>query len=179
MYEKYEIFSFYDYYGFIMEPTASNPYQAPESDVSNVDSSDAVMNFNRFTAWAVFGLGFITGGIYTMYWLVTRVSKLNGFYESKIPMFMAYLIPISFVAMYIVPAIFGASIGGILALVFTVAYIVSYLYVVFAFASRIRTMTGLPVNGFITFFGGPIYLQYKINEAIDKHKFLFVRAAKP
>ena len=67
-----------------MDESASNPYKAPEAAVSEAAGEKLSDVYDRFTAWAVFGLGVITLGIYYIYWMYTRTRRLNPHIEEPI-----------------------------------------------------------------------------------------------
>lgn len=147
----------------------SNPYRTPESDVSLVDPDSGIKNFERFSAWAVFGLTIITLGIYPIYWMYTRSQTLNTFYHDKIsPVLLT-----AFVIFVIVSFFSGMfeptemSLVGALAIV-NVVYTVLYLTVLFKLRNRLNDLVEDNINPVITFFGSAIYLQYAVNKSIDK-----------
>lgn len=157
-----------------MDTTAENPYKAPESAVESPTTGQLSEVFDRFTAWAVFGLSIITLGIYPIYWYFTRSQRVNTRTKSSISSaFINSAIAIwaiSFIASFgefIVPEI--AIVSGILSLVIWV------MMIVWSFKMRdaIHQYVGASkqtyawANAFLTFFFGPLYLQYKINQIID------------
>lgn len=161
-----------------MEKAAlNNPYSTPVSDiVSNVDDS-SINVFKRFSAWFVFLLNLVTLGIYSYVWFYLRSRTINTDTDLKI----------SEVLIYIICGVYVVSTGlEILALLIELplmilqyniisVYLTALLQIFGFFALRsclldlLRTekTIGLKVSGFMTFFFGAIYLQYKINEALD------------
>ena len=153
-----------------MESAGSNPYKAPESDVLNRNLECKVSNFKRFSAWGVFGLGFITLGIYYVYWIYTRTQVINEFHTRKIATGPA----IGLVIVVIISFLFGIYSGAteqtnaLFEGVINIAYFVLYLVAVFAIRGCLIEIADRKISGVLTFFFSAIYLQYKINEAIDE-----------
>lgn len=154
-----------------MQETTAEVYQTPESDLSENLNLGAMGNFNRFTAWGVFGLAFITLGIYPAYWLYSRSKIMNKFHDNKISsglinFFVAMIFvsfPMSFMAEFYSDNLTLVGLNGVVSIV----YMVAYLIVLYSLRNRLMEVTGLKVGPVLTFFGNAIYLQYKINEAID------------
>lgn len=148
----------------------SNVYSAPKSDL-NVDDSTGLNYFTRFSAWGVFGLSVITLGIYWIYWLYNRSNIINSFHPNKIA---SWLI-IGFVTAYIINSLSSIvdafvpanPIVAIVTLLSSLGYFVLYIMLVFGIRSRLSTVLGTSLNGFLVFFFSALYFQYKINEAID------------
>ncbi len=153
-----------------MEHIENNPYNAPQSDVSIANPNNGAKNFKRFSAWGVFGLTIITFGIYSIYWIYTRTTTLNSFHENKIstPLLNMFLVATiaSFVSGFLDPNDqTQALISGLISIV----YLVFYLIIIFSLHSRLAEICGEKFNAILTFFGGAIYLQYKINKSIDQN----------
>lgn len=156
-----------------MENQSSNIYKAPESELQVSQEVDGgVENFKRFTAWGVFGLSIITFGIYPLYWLYTRSNILNTFHHNKVSQNILLAFVITIILSYSI-GIFSsvyeenaplAIADGVLSLV----YIVFYLIVLFSLHNRLKEVTGDNFNPVLTFFFSSIYMQYKINVAIDR-----------
>jgi len=149
----------------------SSPYEAPSADLEVEGVGKGISNFERFSAWGVFGLSFITLGIYPVYWLYTRSKVLNSFSDNEIPLnllnILIGVVIISFATSFL--SGFMPENNSLLTLngLSSLAYMVLYLVVLFKFRNRLRDITNTKISGIITFFGSAIYLQYKINEAID------------
>jgi len=141
-------------------------YQAPDSEL--VTESQGDVNISRFTAWAVFGLGILTGGIYGAYWLYSRGQQLNAVSERKFPANVALGFIILSILYTVVSAVAGESgiFAAILGILF-LAYIATYIYLVFTFKKCLSGHTGIKLGGVLTFFFSSIYFQYKINQYID------------
>lgn len=158
----------------LMTEETTNIYKAPESDLSVNSSSDGVQNFSRFTAWGVFGLSIITFGIYPIYWLYSRAQVLNGFHERKIAngLLISLLAVVigSFLIGFVQEAIEEFGIVDYLAIIINLLYMILYLVVLFGFRNRLSTILDTNLNAFYTLFGNVIYLQYKINQAIDNQQ---------
>ncbi len=146
-------------------------YQAPGSDLAGDGEQVGVQNFKRFSAWGVFGLSVITLGLYPIYWLYSRARKLNEFHQNPLsePLLLAYvgvsiaILVLSFTEPF-VPAL-GAMSGALDSL--SLVNLVLYLMVLFKLRNRLAEVIGGSLGGIMTFFFNVIYLQYKINEAID------------
>lgn len=163
---------------------SDNPYVAPDANLAVENSGsgvDAVKQFPRFTAWAVFGLSVITLGLYGYYWLYSRTNTLNDLSanENKI----ASWLPITTIAVAVVYWIMSllpifdpqmAGSLGIVSLVVSLTYIVLYLMWIFTFRSRLNLLSGANkgeafwLGGIMTFFFNVIYFQYKINQMHDQ-----------
>lgn len=146
-------------------------YSSPNSDLHNSDDNSGIENFKRFSAWGVFGLGLITFGIYTAYWLYNRASTINVFHKNKIPEKLISIFLIVFIANFlfqIASTIFG-DINAITAisLLISLVFYILFLVLLFNLRSRLAEITGIKPGPILTFFFNAIYLQYKINEAID------------
>ncbi|WP_019605068.1 DUF4234 domain-containing protein [Teredinibacter turnerae] len=151
----------------------ANPYSAPQSEVNAPSAGKLSAIFPRFTAWAVFGLGLITLGIYSFYWLFSRTRQINPVIENPIsPLFMGATL-----GLYIVG--FASNIplnNPIVTMVLSFLSVAgSIMFVVWAFRlrSRIHQVANISasdpsrINPVLTFFFSVIYLQYKINQYID------------
>jgi hypothetical protein len=154
-----------------MENQSGNIYQTPQSDLA-VQGTGGVENFKRFSAWGVFGLSIVTLGIYQIYWLYNRTMTLNSFHENKIQMAWNYVLVCSLIATFVVAGLEGMypdepQVVTLSSLV-NIAYLVSYLVVLFKLRNRLAEVMGVPLNGVYTFFANAIYLQYKINQNIDE-----------
>ncbi len=152
-----------------MNDDSNNPYRAPASDVSLVSPEYGIKNFERFSAWAVFGLSIITLGIYPIYWMYTRSQTLNLFYPDKISpvLLTSFLIFVflSFFSGIVEPT--EVSLIAILTL-FNVIYTILYLTVLFKLRNRLNDLVVDNINPVITFFGSAIYLQYAVNKGLDQ-----------
>jgi len=165
----------------------NNPYSAPDADlaVENTESGvDAVKQFKRFTAWAVFGLGLITFGIYSYYWLYTRTTLLNNLSEPKnriaswLPKATIAVVALTFLLNFLPQSLLtdqsSAMAFGLFFLVVFVAYFVLFIMWIFGFRKRLNLLSGSNkgdlfwLGGIMTFFFNVIYFQYKINQMHDK-----------
>ena len=152
-------------------------YSAPESKL--VDASEGDLdNFQRFSAWGVFGLTIITFGVYYMYWFYTRTVKLNEFHRNKISTALIYSTLIVYIA-YTATSFMGEDaysnelfLFGSLALM--LVYFGLYLTWIFSFRSRLLDIAlahgngDFKINPVLTFFFQAWYLQYRINVYIDQ-----------
>ncbi|MGB1801223.1 MAG: DUF4234 domain-containing protein [Gammaproteobacteria bacterium] len=156
-----------------MENESNNIYKAPESELEvSLEPEGGANNFKRFSAWGVFGLTVITIGIYPLYWLYTRSQILNKFHRNKVSnnllQTFVILVIISF-SLQILSGVYAENMTIVLLNgVFNILYIVAYLMVLFKLSNRLTEVTGNKMNTVATFFFTAIYLQYKINVAIDE-----------
>ena len=155
-----------------MEETSRNPYQAPTSDVTIAASAENMAHLKRFSAWAVFGLSLITLGIYPLYWLYSRSKTLNGFHTRKIADGLIRSAVIAFAVLVFTEVLIEFYAQSVwLALIGTlsrIAYLTLYIVLLFALRNRLLDSIGSRVSPILTFLFGCIYLQYKINGAIDE-----------
>jgi len=151
-----------------------NPYQTPNSELDVKSGSSKILNFTRFTAWGVFGLSIITLGLYPIYWMYTRAVRVNENCDNPISMNWLYaLIAVTVIdfAFMFIPQTQGTA-GAELSI--RVVYFVVSLTVIFSIRNRLQDIInadvgpiGTHLSGIMTFFFSALYLQYKINEAID------------
>lgn len=151
-----------------------NIYAPPDAELDSGAASDGVLAFKRISAFMVFLLTFITAGIYGAYWLATRSKVLNTIQERPI----SGIVINGFLVSYIVSIVFSIllelqpdnvsylSLNALL----TLAYVVFYVILAFTFRSRLRDVTRDMPNGILVFFFSAIYLQYKINVAVEARK---------
>lgn len=155
-----------------MEDTPRNPYQAPASDVTVAASAESIAYFKRFSAWAVFGLSLITLGIYPLYWLYSRSKTLNGFHTRKIAGGLIMGAVVAFAVLVLTEVLIEPYTQSVLLaridLLSNIAYLALYIILLFTFRNRLLDLTGSRINPILTFLFGCIYLQYKINGAIDE-----------
>ncbi|MFT6044569.1 MAG: putative benzoate:H+ symporter BenE [Arenicella sp.] len=156
-----------------MNDSTNSPYQPPSADLIDRNQNNQIFMFKRFTAWGVFGLGLITLGIYTIYWLCTRSNIVNTVSDNKIEPYWIAALAIT-TALSFVSGLFGQSETAVMiAALITIAYLVAYLAVAFKLRNRLRDMmssdsnTSYELSSILTFLFSAIYLQYKINEYID------------
>lgn len=152
-----------------MNSVNGNPYSAPESDVSTVELATGIDNFDRFSAWAVFGLSVITFGIYPIYWMYTRSQTLNSFHDKKISPLLLTTFLLLVITSFIT-GLFPQTEGVVLMLagIVNLLYLVVYLVVLFGLRNRLNEIVMDEISPVITFFGSAIYLQYAINKCIDQ-----------
>lgn len=155
-----------------MEDTSRNPYQAPASDVTIAASAESIAHFKRFSAWAVFALSLITLGIYPLYWLYSRSKTLNGFHTRKIDGGLIMGAVVAFVVLVLAEVLIEPYAQSVLLaridLLSNIAYLALYIILLFTFRNRLLDLTGSRLSPILTFLFGCIYLQYKINGAIDE-----------
>ena len=157
-----------------MDEMNDNPYKTPEAELSSTDNDKSILQFKRFSAWGVFGLSFITLGIYPIYWLYTRAQVVNSIHEKQISsallMSMVLVTILSFASSF-----FSESdVAVIVGLVVAIAYMVIYILVLFKVRNRLVDImnnscaTVYKLSPVLTFFFFSIYLQYKLNQCIDE-----------
>ncbi|WP_018014577.1 DUF4234 domain-containing protein [Teredinibacter turnerae] len=151
----------------------ANPYSAPQSEVNAPSAGKLSAIFPRFTAWAVFGLGVITLGIYSFYWLFSRTRQINPVIENPIsPLFMGATLGLYFIGFASNIPLGNPTVTMVLSLLSLAG---SIMFVIWAFRlrSRIHQVANISVSDpsrigpILTFFFSVIYLQYKINQYID------------
>jgi len=155
-----------------------NEYRPPDSNVENQVGPQGIETLPRFSAWGVLGLAIITLGIYPLYWLYKRTERINEICEKEIPQWLSGAALIFYtlgLVTNMIPeqyyedplVLFGAAAVSIVNLVF-------YIWWIFAVRSRMQMMIDrdrfpdFNVGPVLTFFFQTIYLQYKINQYIDK-----------
>jgi len=156
-----------------MTNSTENPYQSPTADLVEHGSSQKIFQFKRFSAWGVFGLGIITLGIYTAYWLVSRSTTTNAIHENKISPTLTSIFIGTTILSFLSGLLGESDIAVAASILITLAYLVSYVMVAFKLRNRLREMMeegstqSSPLSGVLTFLFSAIYLQYKINQYID------------
>jgi hypothetical protein len=157
-----------------------DPYKPPVVDVSppDVRFKDSIQVFEKFSTWYVFGLSFLTLGLYPVYWLITRSRKLNG---------LKFVEPISEAYMQITATAwvlsYPVSIGEIYMmdninyLMFSKAFalITAIMMLVWAFMFRNRLNAFLErsseptskLGPVMTFLFQVLYLSFKVNQNLD------------
>ena len=163
-----------------MKPSDNNPYSTPSSDLAtDVDSSQRMHNFSRFSAWGVFGLSIITLGLYYIYWLFTRTQLINRVHHDKISDTLVYSVlglMLVNIALSFLSGMYEQNADYELAAnISSLVYSISSLFWIFAVRNRIHQMSdasqlnGYWLGGVMTFLFQVLYMQYKINEYIDTH----------
>jgi hypothetical protein len=124
------------------------------------------------SVWLLFFLGVITGGFYGVYWYLKRNIQFTKSVLAKIVfVFLCY-----FFYMYFALLVTGSDIyGGLFMDKFFAMIIVLSIYLGFLISVTISIFTirngiireGMECDPLATFFFGPLYLQYKINQLAD------------
>ncbi|MCU7808823.1 MAG: DUF4234 domain-containing protein, partial [Candidatus Thiodiazotropha sp. (ex Semelilucina semeliformis)] len=149
----------------------------PKSNVDTIGDSNYLDNFPRFSAWWVFLLTVVTFGIYSVYWLYTRSRIINEVHHRIIPEFLIWGTIISYTvntALSFIPDEMITRLIGITLLFSTIAYLIFFLWWLFGIRNRLQEMAKendfpeFSLGPVMTFFFQSIYLQYKINEQLDK-----------
>lgn len=156
-----------------MNEAVENPYRSPSADLDHTKYSGTILQFKRFTAWRVFGLYFITLGIYPIYWLYTRANVANSIHENKISSAWLMTFLSSSILSYAANFFGESDIALFSGLIISLVNFVSYLAVLFKLKNRLQDIMNYDasemykINPVLTFFFSAIYLQYKINKCID------------
>lgn len=157
-----------------MNNITENPYQTPAAELTTKGAGHGIMEFKRFSAWGVFGLTLISFGVYSIYWLYTRALVVNDVHEKKISNGLLYSS-----VMVTVLSLFSGFLGEtevevIASLIITLLYMVVILTLLFKVRNRLQDIArdaggdSVKLSPVLTFFLSTIYLQFKINQSIDK-----------
>jgi hypothetical protein len=160
---------------------AINPYAPPKANLDAWVTPATVQAFPRFSAWWVLVLGVVTAGIYPFYWLYTRTEILNRMLPSKaIPMGLvvsALMLFVANVAASLVSLVYPDDLGvGALSSVINAVSTIVTLVWVFKFRNRLNERFVSQrgdrywISGVLTFLFAVLYLQYKLNQLIDREK---------
>lgn len=149
-------------------------YKAPESSLLNNTEKGSITQMKRFSAWGVFGLTLITVGIYPIYWLYNRAESINLFHSNKISKnllnsFLLFVV-LSFAIEIFLNIYPNNDLVNILSVIVSIIYLILYLVVLFAIRNRLKAIIGTAISPVLTFLFNAIYLQYRINKAIDQEK---------
>jgi len=154
-----------------LTPETQNAFEAPKADLSTPATENPILEMKRFTAWGVFGLTIVTFGIYFIYWMFTRVNNVNRISKvAKASILAVYIyIGASIISNVFMYGFMLMNVSLILSLISIIAFYVAIYSLRRALIEVINKGTNEPVKiGPIkTFFFNIIYIQYKINEAID------------
>lgn len=164
-----------------MNQITDNPYVAPAAELEVEHAAGDLSVFKRFTTWGVFGLSIITLGLYTIYWLYSRSQKLNQITDAPISQGFigtaTAVYVLSFFFSFVVPFV-GVSMEnmGLLVMIdslLSLTSIVLFIVWSFKFRNRLNRVTqsaGKPTwsGPIMTFFFNVLYLNYKVNQNIDR-----------
>jgi len=150
-----------------MNETSQTPYASPSADLLDKNDNQKIHEYKRFSAWGVFGLAIITLGIYSLYWLYSRAEKTNSLQEKQIAKHWLIGLVMTTILSFVVELLGDSAPVAILGLVISIGYLVCYVVVAFGIRDGLKNIIKTDLNGILTFFFSSIYLQYKINEAID------------
>ncbi|QDP02315.1 DUF4234 domain-containing protein [Thalassotalea sp. PS06] len=161
----------------VTQANEENVFEAPQADLGVHSGNKPILEFKRFSAWGVFLLGIVTLGLYYIYWVYNRSQKTNALSQNKkASLISIYIVIACLIGLISLPFVFVdqqtiANAEGIINLVYFIAWIVAIFSLRSAIAEIIN-MSGedaepVYLNGILTFFFSAIYIQYKINEAID------------
>ena len=156
-----------------------NPYATPRAHVADqLVGSSAIEEFPRFSTWWVLLLSIVTLSIYMPYWMFTRTRVLHRVAPEK---------PVPSAVIVISLLFFAVNIGfGVLEGVYpndvmiklysqllSIASGISFVVWVLMFRNRLNALLGVTresplwLGAVLAFFFQILYLQYKINQAID------------
>ncbi len=157
-----------------MSDAVSNPYTAPTANLNAPLNNGKLKQLPRFSAWWVFLLNIVTLGIYPLWWLYSRASTLNQIQSRPIALELIYVLVVVLLGSFALGFVAGFS-GEEYAVIensLSIAYWVLYLITAFTIRNRLHDVFieeghHVRTGPILTFFFSSIYLQYKINEAID------------
>jgi hypothetical protein len=155
-------------------PIGFNPYASPKANLVTEVLRGNVLSFPRFSAGFVFLLTWLTLGIYQVYWMYTRGRITNRVLPGGgVPLGLTIALIILFCANLIVSFASGMDPENrhlqMLGFLLGVAQLIVHLVWIFAFRDVLREISSKPaVSGWMTFFFGQLYFQYKINVFIDE-----------
>lgn len=150
-----------------------DPYKTPEATLTTAGEAQNILDFQRFSAWGVFGLTIITLGIYSYYWMYSRMPTINAMHKDKISKGLLINFLVVTVLYYASSFVGETEAAIIFTLGITLIYMVLYIIVVFKMRNRLQDIMNQSSNNqyqlgsVLTFFFNAIYFQYKINECID------------
>lgn len=157
-----------------MSDSISNPYAAPSAELNTPLNSNNLKQLPRFSAWWVLLLSIVTIGIYPLWWLYSRASTLNQIQSRPIAIELVYVLAVLLVGSFVLGFVAGFSDTSyaLIENTISIAYWVIYLIVAYSIRSRLHDMFQKEghngkIGPILTFFFSTLYLQYKINEAID------------
>ncbi|AJQ97878.1 DUF4234 domain-containing protein [Gynuella sunshinyii] len=153
-------------------------YKAPSSNLEMQASGEDLQAFERFSAWGVFFLSIVTLGIYSMYWMFSRTKVLNRISDQGISSPVIWITLVAYIIIMVLSYggafLLPAEIAVAVQLFAVVAYFIFMLIWIFGFRAAIVSIArshGQPdfrANGVLTFFFQALYMQYKINQFIDR-----------
>ena len=158
-----------------------NPYAPPKARVDASLDVTTVQAFPRFSTWGVFLLTFVTVGLYPVYWLYTRTRILNRVLPSNpVPVGLAVAAVIALLASAAASFLNGmypdhSGVGAMSSVINIVSGIVNLVWV-FMFRNRLNQHfvphegDRYRLSGVLTFFFTVLYLQYKLNQLIDRER---------
>lgn len=153
----------------------SDPYKAPEAELLQPAHNASILNVKRFSTWYVFGLIFITFGIYAYYWIYSRTMVINQNHDRPISSLLL-------TCLYVCAGLNFASAFidtsqtelALVSLLLSLVNFILYIVVVFQIRDRLQdimnrsSQTQYHLSGAMTFFFYVMYFQYKINECTDQ-----------
>ncbi|TLU67224.1 DUF4234 domain-containing protein [Thalassotalea litorea] len=159
----------------VTQVNEDNVFQAPQAELTNNSTDKPILEFPRFSAWWVALLAIFTFGIYTFFWLYNRSVKANAYSKQRKAVLPAvYAVIGSTLVMWFGPfLIANEETMSIVTILTYLVYIPAWLVAIFSLRGAVRDVINqssdheVHLGGVMTFFFSSIYIQYKINEAID------------
>ncbi|WP_428240581.1 DUF4234 domain-containing protein [Gynuella sp.] len=153
-------------------------YKTPSSNLEMQASGEDLQAFGRFSAWGVFFLSLVTLGIYSMYWMFSRTKILNRISDQGISSSVIWVTLVAYIINMVLSyggaLLLNSQFVVLVQLLAAVTYFIFMLIWIFGFRAeivRIAQSHGQPdfrANGVLTFFFQTLYMQYKINQFIDR-----------
>jgi hypothetical protein len=167
--------------------TEQNIYSPPNADLEQTVIDKNLIKIHYFddtSTVMMVVLNLIVGWFYPVYWLISRCNVLNEYFEYKIPEFVTSCFIFTYVAFFLSSlsiSFFEESLFQSGALEFFMSAMVIALFsffalgkvIVFMLRSRLLKILNtadhyiLNINPIWAFIFGSIFLQYKLNQAMD------------
>lgn len=151
-----------------MSNLEGNAYTAPQADLRLEGNNNNLNKLPRISAWLVFLFSILTLGIYVIYWLYSRVRVVNELQNKPIAIELLYGLIGVLVATVVVAFMEITMLDSAL----NIVYYVIFFVIAYSLRNRLHDIFAAnnheaKIGPILTFFFNIIYLQYKINEAID------------
>lgn len=152
-------------------PEIENAFEAPKADLSTPFTDNPILGMKRFSAWGVFGLSIVTFGLYLIYWMFTRVNNVNRISKvAKASIIAVYIyLGASIISNVVLYGFMLVNVSLALSLISLISFYVAIYSLRRALTEMINqgTENKVTIGPIKTFFFNVLYIQYKINEAID------------
>ncbi|WP_428240582.1 DUF4234 domain-containing protein [Gynuella sp.] len=153
-------------------------YKTPASSFNIPAFTEDLNVYKRVSVWNMLFLTIVTLGIYPIYWMYSRTWLLNIITREGISSSVIRIALVSG-AVYVISPILGqvllgrqfAAAVGLFAAVSYIVFALIWIFGLRAEISRIARSQGqsdFHANAILTFFFQVFYLQYKINQFIDR-----------